>query len=123
MTPRDGGVGRIELTAVTLRSSERWAVVAFVDPASREIYGDVYLNGDPDSLDAAVRTCAAAILSTLRQEHLSHSGADGKPPPRDGNRGAPARNNRPSGANLGSPTVARGDGEGLSPVQVRRESP
>jgi len=81
VTTPGGGVARIELTAVTLRTSERWAVVAFVDPASREIYGDVYLNGEPDSLDAAARACAAAILSTLRQEHLLLSGADGKAPP------------------------------------------
>jgi len=53
-------------TAVAMRPSERWSVVAVVDPETREMLAEAYLSGDPGALDLAERACATELTAALR---------------------------------------------------------
>jgi spermidine synthase len=53
-------------TAVAVRPSERWSVVAVVDPDTREMLAEAYLPGAPEDLDLAERACAAELMAALR---------------------------------------------------------
>ncbi len=64
---RSGGRHRpFQPTAVAMRPSERWSVVAVVDPDTREMLADAYLSGDPAALDLAERACATELMAALR---------------------------------------------------------
>lgn len=78
---RGPGVRPFQPTAVAVRPSEFWSVVAVVDPATRETLADVYLNGAPADLDRGETACAAALMAALREGWAARFGALPSPPP------------------------------------------
>lgn len=67
-------------TAVAVRPSERWSVVAVVDPDTREMLAEAYLSGDPDDLDLAERACASELMAALRTAWSPSFGPAAAPP-------------------------------------------
>ncbi len=80
VTGPDGSLRTLDPTAVAMRPSENWAVVAIVDPATRQVYGEVYLDGEPDALDREEQACARDLLAALRDAWGARFTAAGGPP-------------------------------------------
>ncbi len=79
-----GGRQRLfQPTAVAVRPSERWSVVAVVDPDTREMLAEAYLSADPDALDLAERACAAELMAALRAAWGPSFGPAAAPPDED----------------------------------------
>jgi spermidine synthase len=62
----DGARTTVEISAVTMRIGGTRAAVVFVDNRAREIYGQVYLDGNDRELDAALRSLADRVLVALQ---------------------------------------------------------
>ncbi|MBA4378930.1 MAG: spermidine synthase [Gemmatimonas sp.] len=71
-----GGRQRLfQPTAVAMRPSERWSVVAVVDPDTREMLAEAYLPGAPGDLDLAEQACASEFMAALRASWIASFGA------------------------------------------------
>ena len=73
--------GRLDITAVSVRTGAGRAALIFVDNVARDVYGERYLEAPEELLDLRLKTEADQVLATLREEHarLSRERAGGTP--------------------------------------------